>query len=221
MESLGATFAAVPDPRAGNARHELVDVLVIAFAATLCGAETCCDMALFGRAKEPLLRSMLRLPHGIPSHDMFSRVFRLLDPEAFETAFRRFTAAFAERLAGTAGLAGQVVAIDGKSLAGAFEAGAQATPFHLVTAWSADQRLVLAQRCAPGRSETTAALEVIAMLDLLGATVTADALHGTRRMSAVIRARGGDYALAIKGNRGPLHRAMRELLDSADPTAGA
>lgn len=221
MESLETTFSGLPDPRAGNARHELVDVLVIAFAATLCGAETCCDMALFGRAKEPLLRSLLRLRHGIPSHDTFSRVFRLLDPEAFEAVFRRFTAAFAERLGGTVGLAGQVVAVDGKSLAGAFEAGAQATPFHLVTAWATEQRLVLAQRRAPGRSETTAALELVALLDLLGATVTADALHGTRRMAAAIRARGGDYALAIKGNRGPLHRAMRELLERADPAASA
>lgn len=219
MESLGETFASVPDPRAGNARHDLAEILVIAFAATLCGAETCCDMALFGRAKEPLLREFLALPHGIPSHDTFSRVFRFLDPAAFEMAFRRFTAAFAERLSGRTGLAGTVVAIDGKSLAGACEAGARATPLHLVTAWAADQRLVLAQRRAPGRSEVTAALEVVGMLDLLGATVTADALHGTRRMAAAIRARGGDYALVVKGNRGPLHRAMRDLLQGAEPAA--
>lgn len=221
MGSLGVTFAVVPDPRAGNARHELAEVLVIAFAAVLCGAQTCCDMALFGRSKEPLLREMLRLPHGIPSHDTFSRVFRLLDPAAFEAAFRRFTAAFAERLGGMAGLVGQVVAIDGKSLCGAFEAGARATPLHLVTAWAADQRLVLAQRRAPGRSETTAALEVVALLDLLGATVTADALHGSRRMAQAIRDREGDYALAIKGNRGPLHGAMRDLLEAADRRTAA
>ena len=219
METLGATFAVVPDPRAGNARHELAEVLVIAFAAILCGAEGCCDMALFGRAKEPLLRQILRLPHGVPSHDTFSRVFRLLDPVAFETAFRRFTAAFAERLSGIAGLAGQVVAIDGKVLGGAFEAGARTAPLLLVTAWATEQRLVLAQRRAPGRSEVTAALDVVEALDLLGATVTADALHGTRRMAAAIRTRGGDYALAIKGNRGPLYHAMRAHLDKLDPMA--
>ena len=216
MESLGETFASVPDPRAGNARHDLAEILVIAFAATLCGAETCCDMALFGRAKEPLLRELLALPHGIPSHDTFSRVFRFLDPAAFEMAFRRFTAAFAERLSGRTGLAGTVVAIDGKSLAGACEAGARATPLHLVTAWAADQRLVLAQRRAPGRSEVTAALEVVGMLDLLGATVTADALHGTRRMAAAIRARGSHVISGRQSNRGPLHRAMRDLLQGAD-----
>ena len=70
-----------------------------------------------------------------------------------------------------------MVAIDGKSLSCAFEAGARATPLHLVTAWAADQRLVLAQRRAPGRSETTAALEVVAMLDLLGATVNPQAMR--------------------------------------------
>jgi predicted transposase YbfD/YdcC len=140
---------------------------------------------------------------------------------AFEAAFRRFTAAFAERLSGMAGLLGEVVAIDGKSLSGAFEAGARATPLHLVTAWGAGSRLVLAQRRAPGRSETTAALDLVGLLDLLGATVTADALHGSRRMAAAIRDRQGDYALAIKGNRGPLHRAMRDLLATANPAEGA
>lgn len=215
MGSLGVMFAAVPDPRAGNARHDLAEVLVIAFAAVLCGAETCCDMALFGRSKEALLRQMLRLEHGIPSHDTFSRVFRLLDPIAFEAAFRRFTAGFAERLAGMSGLLGQVVAIDGKSLRGAVEAGARTTPLHLVTAWAAESRLVLAQRRAVGRRETAAALEVVALLDLLGATVTADALHGSRAMAKAVRARDGDYALVIKGNRGPLHAAMRDLLAAA------
>lgn len=217
MGSLGVMFAAVPDPRAGNARHDLVDVLVIAFTAVLCGAETCCDMALFGRSKEALLREMLRLPHGIPSHDTFSRVFRLVDPIAFEAAFRRFTAGFAERMAGMAGLLGQVVAIDGKSLRGAVEAGARTTPLHLVTAWACESRLVLAQRRAVGCRETAAALDVVGLLDRLGATVTADALHGSRAMAKAIRAREGDYALVIKGNRGPLHAAMRDLLAAPAP----
>lgn len=221
MEQFVTLFTVVPDPRASNARHDLVDVLVIAFAATLCGAETCCDMAVFARTKQQFLRETLGLHHGVPSHDTFSRIFRLLDPDAFEAAFRRFTAGFAARLSGKAGLCGQVVAIDGKSLAGAVEPAARTNPMHLVTAWAADQRLVLAQRKAPGRSEVKAALELVDMLDLMGATVTADALHGTRAMSAAIRRRGGDYVLAIKGNRGPMLAAMQDLLQHADPAAGA
>jgi hypothetical protein len=85
-------FGEIADPRAGNARHDLLDILFVALLASLCGAKGCSDMAEFGRAKEPLLRSILSLPHGIPSHDTFSRVFRLLDPKSFEAAFRRWRA---------------------------------------------------------------------------------------------------------------------------------
>ncbi len=203
MSGVGVLFEVVPDPRAGNARHPLPEILLIAFAATLCGAETCVDIAAFGRSKEPILRRMLALEHGVPSHDTFSRVFRLLDPKAFEAAFRRFMAEIAVHLAQEQGAAGQIVAIDGKSLRGAVDAASRSTPLHLVTAWAAEQRLVLGLRRAPNRSEVTAAREIIGLLDLKGCTVTADALHGNRQTVAAIRARGGDYALTIKGNRGP------------------
>jgi hypothetical protein len=96
MGKFKKIFRRLADPRADNARHDLVEVLVIALAAMLCGADTCSDMAEFGQAKQGLLRLFLRLEHGIPSHDTFSRVFRLLKPEAFEAAFRRFMAAFAK-----------------------------------------------------------------------------------------------------------------------------
>jgi predicted transposase YbfD/YdcC len=219
MVRLGVFFAAVPDPRAGNVRHDLSELLFIACAALLCGAETCEDMAEFGLAKEPLLRQVLRLAHGTPSHDTFSRVFRLLDPVAFEDAFHRFTTAFASHLSGQIGQTGEIIAIDGKSLAGAFEAGKRSTPLHLVTAWATGQRLVLAQRRAPGRSEIAGALELVDLLDLEGTTVTADALHSNREMAKAIRRRGGDYVLALKKNRGPLYHATVELLADVPVTA--
>src|SRR6201997_1345189 len=124
MGRFRKAFRRLTDPRAANARHDLLEVLVIALAAMLCGAESCADMADFGEAKEELLRLFLRLEHGIPSHDTFSRVFRLLKPEAFEAAFRRFMAAFAK--ANGLKLSG-VVAIDGKALRGAFARGQHAT----------------------------------------------------------------------------------------------
>ena len=221
MGGLGRFFAAVPDSRSGNARHDLSEILFIAFAAVLCGAETCVDMAEFGTAKADLLGSVLSLKHGIPSHDTFSRLFRLLDPKPFEAAFRRFMARFAEALSGQAGLGGQTIALDGKSLRGAVDRARRTQPLHLVTAWSAEQRLVLGLQRAPGRSEVTAARAIIALLDLTAATVTADALHGNRATAQAIRERGGDYALVIKGNRGPLHRDARDLFANADPADAA
>lgn len=208
MERFESIFREVPDPRADNARHDLVDVLVIALAAVLCGAEGCADMAEFGSAKEGLLRQFLPLPHGIPSHDTFSRVFRLLDPQAFEPVFRRFMAEFAGQLHG-------VVAVDGKALRGAFERGRKTTPLHLVSVWAAEARLTIAQRLAPKRNEVAAALEALELLSLDGCTVTADALHCHAEMAQRILDRGGQYALALKENQSALFAEAKALLEPA------
>jgi predicted transposase YbfD/YdcC len=208
MEKFESIFREVPDPRADNARYDLVDVLVIALAAVLCGAEGCADMAEFGCAKEGLLRQFLRLPHGIPSHDTFSRIFRLLDPQAFEPVFRRFMAEFAKQLHG-------VVAVDGKALRGAFERGRKTTPLQLVNVWAAEARLAIAQRLAPKRNEVAAALEALELLSLEGCTVTADALHCHAEMARRILDRGGQYALALKENQSALFADAQALLEAA------
>src|ERR1700687_6328622 len=96
MGKFKKIFRRLADPRADNARQELLEVLFIALAAVLCGAESCSDMAEFGRSKEGLLRLFLRLEHGIPRHDTFRRVFRLLKPHAFELAFPGFMAGVAK-----------------------------------------------------------------------------------------------------------------------------
>jgi predicted transposase YbfD/YdcC len=201
MRKFRRIFRKVSDPRADNARHELLEVLVIALAGVLCGAEGGSDMAQFGRSKEDLLRRILRLEHGIPSHDTFSRVFRLLDPQAFERAFRRFMAAFAKN--NGLDLTG-VVAIDGKALRGAYERGRASTPLHMVNVWATGARVVLAQCKAPGRNEALGALEVLALLSLNGCTVTADALHCHRAFAAKVLERGGNYVLALKENQSAL-----------------
>ena len=139
----------LPDARAANAQHELWEVLFIALAAMLCGAKSCCDMSLFGRSKQALLRRFLPLRHGIPSHDTFSRVFRLIDPQAFETMFRAFMAEFIK--ANGIKLAG-VVAIDGKALRGAYERGKSSTPLQMVNVFATQARLALAVHKAPGRN---------------------------------------------------------------------
>jgi len=207
MGKFRKAFRRLADPRATNARHDLLEVLCIALAAVLCGAESCSDMADFGESKEGLLRLFLRLEHGIPSHDTFSRVFRLLKPDAFERAFRHFMAAFAK--ANGLKLTG-VVAVDGKALRGAYERGGKATPLQLVNVFAVESRMALAQQKAPGRNETAGALEVLELLCLEGCIVTADALHCHRAFAAAVRERGGHYVLAIKANRGRLFAAVTQ-----------
>jgi predicted transposase YbfD/YdcC len=201
----------IPDPRAGNARHRLADILVLAVASALCGGETCVDFAQFARSKHAVMVQIIGA-YDPPSHDTFSRVLRLLDPTAFQAVFARFTAAFAADLSG-------VVAIDGKALRRAYESGLAASPPLMVTAWASGARLALAAAMpGAGESEVEAALAVVACLDLAGTVVSADALHCHKRMAAAVLARGGDYALCLKGNQSKLLRQARAHL-AADEQA--
>jgi predicted transposase YbfD/YdcC len=210
METFAACFSAMEDPRARNARHDLLELVFVALAAVLCGAEDCTDMAAFARAKLDFLRQVVKLEHGPPSHDTFSRVFRRLAPEPFEAAFAQFTAAFAGALKG-------VVAIDGKALRGAYERGCRASPLHLVNVWAAEARLVIGQRLAPGRNEVLGAQQALALLGLEGCIVTADALHCRADTAQTILDTGADYALALKANQPTLLAKAQALLAAADP----
>lgn len=200
------------DPRSGNAgRHDLHEMLMIAFCTVLCGGQNAVDMALFAAAKEPFLRGFLRLKHGTPSHDTFSRLFRLLDPEQFRAVFQRFMARFSETLRG-------VVAIDGKVLRRSFDHASGKSPLHMVSAWGCEQRLVLAQIATDAKSnEITAVPKLLEMLSLAGTIVTVDALNCQRETAGQIVAQGGDYALALKANQPTLHDDVKRFLD--DPAS--
>ena len=188
-------FWGLEDPRESNARHPLLEMLMIGLCTMLCGGEDCSDMALFGRSKEKFLRQFLSLPHGIPSHDTFSRLFRLLDPHKFHDCFLSFMQHFARATQG-------VIAIDGKTLRGSFDKASGASPLHLISAWAADQRLVLGQLAVDRKSnEITAVPKLLEMLALKGTIVTVDALNCQRTIARQIVDQGGDYALALKGNQ--------------------
>ena len=201
MGKLKKYFRRLRDPRAANASYPLLEIILVALAAVLCGAKSCTDMSDFGRRKIDLLRRFVPLEKGIPSHDVFSDVFRMLDPEAFERVFRDFVSAFAKfhglDLSG-------VLAVDGKSLCGAYERGKSALPVHLVNVFAAKARVALASRKAPGRNESEAALEVLQMLRLKRKIITADALFCSRAFASAVLAQEGNYVLALKKNQSKL-----------------
>ena len=200
------------DPRHGNAeRHSLHDIMVIALCTILCGGETCTGMALFGHSKRELLESFLPLRNGIPSHDTFSRVFRLLDPEAFQRWFLGFMRQFAEGCEG-------VLAVDGKTLRRSFDRAEAQSPLHLVSVWASEQRLVLGQLAVDGKSnEITAVPKLLEMLTLPGMVVTADAMHCQRQLPQQLLDQGAGYVLALKGNQESMNDGVRLFLD--DPAA--
>jgi predicted transposase YbfD/YdcC len=216
MQLFIAAFEDVPDPRAENVRHDLAEILIVAFIAVLCGAQSCAEMAEFGREKIKLFKRFLKLGHGIPSHDTFSYLFRMIDPKALDAAFGQITARLVAALA-----KGGVIAIDGKSLKGAYDKGGKSAPKMMVSAYAAGLRLTLATVAARDRNEVDAALEVIGLIDLKGKIVTGDALHCNRRMVDTIIEKGGDYCIALKGNQESLLSDARACLASADKPKGS
>jgi predicted transposase YbfD/YdcC len=210
MDRFAEYFSDLPDPRAENALHDLTELLFIALLATLCGATSCSDMALFARTKAYLLQPILTLKHGFPSHDTFSRVLRMLDPQAFERSFRGFMKAFAA--AAKIKRPRGVVALDGKALRRGYERGKSHMPPVMVTAWAAQTRMALANVLAPGNNEAAGALQLIELLQLKGCVVTADALHCHRGLAKAIVERRGDYVLAVKDNQPALLRDAKAAI---------
>lgn len=215
MPSLISILRFVPDPRSGNAtRHELLDVLTIALTASICGCESCVEFADFGHDREALFREFLSLKNGLPSHDTFSRLFRLLDPQALSSCFGRLLEEIGADGAG-------VIAIDGKTLRRSFDRAAGRSALHVVTAFASEAQLVLAQTAVTeGGNEITAARALLELFDCRGALVTADAIHCNVATAAAILERGGDYLLALKKNRPTTHADVkRYFADRRAPVA--
>lgn len=212
MVSIITILRGITDPRTGNAtRHDLLEVLTIALVASICGCESCVEFADFAEDREDLFREFLVLENGLPSHDSFSRLFRLLDPVALSATFGRFLDHLGEDGPG-------VIAIDGKTLRRSFDRAAGKSPLHVVTAFAAEAQLVLGQTAvAEGENEIVAARALLGLIDLRGALVTADALHCQGETARLVLERGGNWLFALKKNRPATHRDVVDWF--ADPRA--
>jgi predicted transposase YbfD/YdcC len=212
VEGLLVIFDEVRDPRRENARHDLASILFIALAATLCGEKTCVDFADFAEAHFDVLREIVELPHGPPSHDTFSRIFRVLDPGELGLVLQRFVSAIREAL-GSRGP--KTVAIDGKSLKGAYDKGKACVPALMVNVWDNETRLAIAAVRAPNRNELSGALEVFKSLVLKGATVTGDALYCRPDIARACRDCRAHYALKLKANNPALLKRAEDGFEKA------
>lgn len=212
-------FSGLTDPRARNKIHHLSDMIVIAVMAVICGAEGWAEVELFGQSKHKWLSTFLELPGGIPSHDTFSRVFALLDPEAFERCFLAWMASLVELAAG------RLVAVDGKSIRRSFQhAWDKSGMAHLVSALvcQGDNRVVFGQVAVEDKSnEITAIPKLLELMDLKGAVVTIDSIGCQREIAGKITEGGGDYLLQVKENQPALHGKVKGLLDEAALPGGA
>lgn len=212
LASLLDSFEEVPDPRVSRTRHHpLVNILTMALFGAISGADGWEALALFAEQRASFFRRFLSMPHGAPSADTFRRVFEALAPQAFQEAFRRWLKPLLNDLEG------QTIALDGKTLRGALaRTGRAGGAFHIMHVWAAEHRVLLGQKAVEGApGEVQAAIELISLLDIEGATVTADANSCTSEVTAAIREAGADYVLALKGNRSALHDHVRHCFAEA------
>jgi predicted transposase YbfD/YdcC len=210
---IAVAFAELTDPRDGPAlKHGLLDLLTIAFCAILCGEEDWVGVEEWALVREEVLTDWLGLPHGVPSHDTFGRVFARLDPAQFEGGFARWVReALPDRPDG------EVIAIDGKTARRSGDARSAQSPLHLVSAFACEQRLVLGQEAVAGKSnEITAIPLLLERLVLADHVVTIDAIGCQRSLAARIVAQGGDYVLALKENQETLLEGVMDTFRLAD-----
>jgi predicted transposase YbfD/YdcC len=206
--SLMNYLDAIPDPRVERTqRHELLDILAIALCAVIAGADHWTEVVEFGRAKKAWLGSFLKLANGIPSHDTFARVFRLIDTQALEKSCHAWLQSVAGQVQG-------VVAIDGKSVRGAREG--KKHPLHIVSAWASESSMLLGQvRTAEKSNEITAIPELLKLLSIQGCIVTIDAMGCQKTIAQDIVDAGADYVLGLKQNHRHLCLSVASWFDKS------
>lgn len=202
-------FRKLKDPRINRRRrHLLLDIIVIALCAVLCGAKDWQQVETFGKQRRDWLRRFLRLPNGIPSHDTFERVFDRIQVDAFHQCFQNWVAAIADKLDI------KHIAIDGKTLRGS--GSSKLGPLHLVSAWATEHHLSLGQVATAAKSnEITAIPELLDLLELNGAIVTIDAMGCQKAIASKIVERGGNYVLTAKDNQPNLLEDIRSTIGKA------
>ncbi len=212
--SLIERFSILVDPRDDRAkRHSLIDIVVIAVCAVICGADSWVDVEMFGKSKREWFERLLELPNGIPSHDTFGRVFAMIDSGQFEECFVDWVSAVNEVTKG------QVVAIDGKTLRGSHDRYVGKSAIHMVSAWATANHLVLGQTSVEERSnEITAIPQLLKTLDVSGCIVTIDAMGCQTQIASTIIDRGADYVLALKKNQPQLHQDVTHMFTDARRT---
>ena len=198
--SIKDHFSDIADPREFNKRHKLIDIITIAVCAVVCGANSWEHIEVFGQSKLDWFKDFLQLPHGIPSHDTFGRVFALIDPDQFQQSFMSWVQAICQLSHG------QVIAVDGKTLRRSHDKTNGKSAIHMVSAWASANGMVLGQVKTNEKSnEITAIPELIKSLEIQGCIITIDAMGCQKYISKTIIDKGADYVLALKDNQGTLH----------------
>lgn len=205
-------LSVIVDPRIDRTKkHHLIDILVIAICAAICGAKTWIDIEDFGKSKESWFKGFLSLSHGIPSHDTFRRLFLLLDPEAFIS--------WVQALTKDTNL--EQICVDGKTLLRSFNKAKGISAIHMVNAWSTGASLCLGQLKSEGKSnEIETVPKLLDLLNIKGCLVSLDAMNCQKKIAEKIDSQGGEYLLSLKSNHRYLHKRVEAAFDNLSQRGG-
>lgn len=210
-----AFFVDLSDPRLDRGQnHRLLDMVGLALCGTIAGANSWADIERFALAHQEWFEQFLELPYGIPSHDTFGRVFARLDTEEFQKCLGRWVEDLQLQLAG------ETVSIDGKTLRGSHDRSAGQEALHVVNAWANHVNFCLGQVSVESKAnEIPAVRELLEILHLEGAVVTADAMHCQKATARKIIEQEADYVLQVKENQPKLMQAIAEEFDRHGETS--
>jgi predicted transposase YbfD/YdcC len=196
--------------------HKLLDIVIITITAVMCGCTDWKEVASFGEARLQVLRRYLDLENGAPSHDTLRRVMGMIHPEHLETCYRQWVSAILPQQQLPPDNARQnILSIDGKTVRGSGKPGCK--PIHMVSAWSSQAGITLAQLKTEEKSnEITAIPELLEVLDLAGCIITIDAMGCQTDIASRILQKGGDYVLSCKDNQPNLHKEILSGFASVD-----
>ena len=205
-------FKNIEDPRIErNKKHLVWDIISLTICAVVCGCETWEEIELYGKEKEGWLKTILELPHGIPSHDTIRRLFIRLNPEQLQECFLSWVEAVRKSTEG------EIVAIDGKTARRTHDRLKDKAPLHMVSAWSHENRLILGQvKTDEDSNEITAIPRLLKLLELKGSIVTIDAIGTQKEIAEAIVEKEANYVLAVKANRPTLHEELQWFFDDID-----
>ena len=220
MTRLEEIFSIVPDPRVeGRCLHKLLDILMISLCTMIADGEDFEDMVEFGLQKEALLRGFLDLPHGIPSHDTFNRVFQILDNQALDKCLGLHGKELLDIVCE------KQICIDGKKLRGVTPTKRGNHGLYILNAWVAENKLCIGQLKVGDKSnEITAIPQLLEELDIKDSLVTIDAIGCQKEIAKTIRLKEADYLLAVKENQKDLFEEVtlgfkhHKVVKSAEPS---
>jgi hypothetical protein len=124
--SIQTHFDDLTDPRTRKVTYPLINIVVIAICAVICGADDFVAIANFGKKRKTWFEKFLDLSSGIPSHDRFNAIFAVIKPAELEKCLLSWIIDLQEINKG------QVIAIDGKTLRRIFDTVHSKSAIHMI-----------------------------------------------------------------------------------------